>query len=174
MDTNKMENLPYPQEDGDVVNKKYVDDVIKTVTAEEALIKENGGYNVLGGYLNMNFNEIRNLKSPENRHDAVTKEYLERFVDENQIFSRINGVDDPKLNDELHGDDIPQYEAKGVLTTPHRIGLYQNDFKDENYAVNVKYVEKHISILNESLAKLNDLYTNLYKTQDKRTHIIIA
>ena len=83
MDTNKLGNLAEPQEDGDAVNKKYVNDIAKSLTDEEALIKENGGYNVIVGYLNINFNEIKNLKSPENHNDAVTKEY----VDENQAFS---------------------------------------------------------------------------------------
>ena len=168
MDTNKLGNLAEPQEDGDAVNKKYVDDVAKSLTAEEALIEENGGYNVLDGYSNMNFNEIKNLKSPENCNDTVTKEHLESYVDENQAFSKTDAVDDPKLNDELRCDgvdDISAYEAKGVLTAPHRIGLYQEDFKDENDAVNVKYVETQVSNLNRSLTRLIDFFNVISKTR---------
>ena len=62
MGSNIIENLPTPKKDSEVATNKYVDDIAKTLTVEEALIKENGGYNVVGGYLNMNHNEIRNLK----------------------------------------------------------------------------------------------------------------
>ena len=84
----------------------------------------------------------------------------------------IHAVVDPKINDELGGDgvdDIPAYEAKGVLTTPHGIGLYQEDFKDENDAVNVKYVETQVSNLNKSLAILNDLYNIVNNKIEKKT-----
>ena len=43
IDNQKMENLPEPLEDGDAVNKKYVDDLAKSLTLEEALVRENGG-----------------------------------------------------------------------------------------------------------------------------------
>ena len=37
IDNNKIENLPEPMDDGDAATKKYVDDVAKTLTVEEAL-----------------------------------------------------------------------------------------------------------------------------------------
>ena len=43
IDNNKIENLPEPREDSDAATKKYVDDVAKTLTLEEALVRENGG-----------------------------------------------------------------------------------------------------------------------------------
>ena len=58
IDNNKIENLPEPREDSDAATKKYVDDVAKTLTLEEALIKETRGYNVANVYINMNFNNI--------------------------------------------------------------------------------------------------------------------
>ena len=79
MDTNKIENLPIPEDEGDAVNKKYINDIAKTLTTEKALIKRNGGYNVLGGYLNMNFNKIKNLRFPEDKHDAVTMDWVENY-----------------------------------------------------------------------------------------------
>ena len=42
IDNNKIKNLPKPREDSDAATKKYVDDVAKTLTLDEALIKENG------------------------------------------------------------------------------------------------------------------------------------
>ena len=47
IDNNKIENLPEPREDSDAATKKYVDDVAKTLTLDEALVKENGGYNIV-------------------------------------------------------------------------------------------------------------------------------
>ena len=47
IDNNKIENLPEPREDSDAATKKYVDDVAKTLTLEEALVKENGGITLL-------------------------------------------------------------------------------------------------------------------------------
>ena len=124
MDTNKIDNLPTPKEDSEAATKKYVDDIAKTLTVEEALIKENGGYNVVGGYLNMNHNEIKNLKSPENRDDAVTKGY----VDDKEIFTQVED-ENPRLNEYLAGEnsDVSVYEANGVLATPYRLGLYQDE-----------------------------------------------
>ena len=72
IDNNKIENLPEPREDSDAATKKYVDDVAKTLTFEEALVKENGGYNIANAYINMNYNSIKNLGEPNNRADAVT------------------------------------------------------------------------------------------------------
>ena len=62
IDNNKIESLPEPRVDSDAATKKYVDDVAKTLTLEEALIKENGGYNVADAYINMNFNNIKYKK----------------------------------------------------------------------------------------------------------------
>ena len=81
IDNQKMENLPEPVDDGDAVNKKYVDDVAKTLTFEEALLKENGGYNIVGAsYINMNFNTIRNIGNPVHGNDAVPKSFVDNVV----------------------------------------------------------------------------------------------
>ena len=80
IDNNKIENLPEPREDSDAATKKYVDDVAKTLTLEEALIKENRGYNIANAYINMNYNSIRNLGEPNNPADAVTKSFMENSV----------------------------------------------------------------------------------------------
>ena len=80
IDNQKVENLPDPVDEKDAVNKKYVDDVVKSLTLEEALIKENGGYNIAEGYINMNFNNIKNLGNPKNETDAVPKKYVDNQV----------------------------------------------------------------------------------------------
>ena len=77
---NTVYNVPDPVNPQDVATKEYVDDVAKTLTLEEALIKENGGYNVANAYINMNFNNIRNLGIPSNISDAATKGYVDNSI----------------------------------------------------------------------------------------------
>ena len=76
IDNNKIENLPEPREDSDAATKKYVDDVAKTLTLEEALIKETRGYNVANVYINMNFNNI----NKEGHHGPVSLHWLIREI----------------------------------------------------------------------------------------------
>ena len=79
---NKIENLPEPNEDSDAATKKYVDDFAKTLTLEEALIKENGGYNVANAYIKMNFNHIKNIGEPGHISDAATKAYVDNSIND--------------------------------------------------------------------------------------------
>ena len=46
--------------------KKYVDDVTKSFSSDKALLKENGEYNIADAYINMNYNAIEILATPEN------------------------------------------------------------------------------------------------------------
>ena len=77
IDNHKMENLPDPVDDKDAVNKKYIDGIIENLTLKQGLIRENGGFNLVDSYINMNFNNIRNLGNPKHEADAVPR----RFVD---------------------------------------------------------------------------------------------
>ena len=43
IDNHKMENLPDPVDEKDVVNKKYVDGLVEDLTLKQGLIRENGG-----------------------------------------------------------------------------------------------------------------------------------
>ena len=91
IDNQKMENLPKPVDDGDAVNKKYVDDVAKTLTFEEALLKENGGYNIVGAsYINMNFNTIKNVGLPVHESDATPKNYVDKEIKNNIVGVVVN------------------------------------------------------------------------------------
>ena len=78
IDNHKMENLPDPVDDKDAVNKKYIDGIVENLTLKQGLIRENGGFNLVDSYINMNFNNIRNIGLPKDESDAVPK----RFVDE--------------------------------------------------------------------------------------------
>ena len=78
IDNHKMENLPDPVDEKDAVNKKYIDGIVENLTLKQGLIRENGGFNLVDSYINMNFNNVRNLGNPRHEADAVPR----RFVDE--------------------------------------------------------------------------------------------
>ena len=82
IDNHKMENLPEPLEDGDAVNKKYVDGVVEDLTLKQGLIRENGGFNLVDSYINMNFNNIRNVGYPKHTEDAVPRSFVDDMVKE--------------------------------------------------------------------------------------------
>ena len=89
IDNNKMYNLPEPEDDGDAATKKYVDEFAKSLTLESALLKENGGYNILGNtYINMNYNRIKNVADPIHTSDAVSKSFLDKVLLEERELSK--------------------------------------------------------------------------------------
>ena len=125
IDNNKIENLPEPKEDSDAATKKCVDDVAKTLTLEEALVRENGGYNVANAYININFNNIKNIGEPGHISDAATKGYVD---------NSINDVVDKAINQRTH------------LITAH--ASYQGDLIKGEYqftfgGVSVQTYKKH-------------------------------
>ena len=80
IDNHKIENLPEPLEDGDPATKKYVDGVVEDLTLKQGLIRENGGFNLVDSYINMNFNNIRNVGYPQNNADAVPKNFVDNMI----------------------------------------------------------------------------------------------
>ena len=80
IDNHKIENLPEPLEDGDAVNKKYVDGVVEDLTLKQGLIRENGGFNLVDSYINMNFNNIRNVGLPNHEADAVPRSFVDEEI----------------------------------------------------------------------------------------------
>ena len=80
IDNHKMENLPEPLEDGDAVNKKYVDGIVEVLTLKQGLIRENGGFNLVDSYINMNFNNIRNVGLPKHEADAVPRSFVDEEI----------------------------------------------------------------------------------------------
>ena len=61
----------------DTANKKYVDDVTKSFSSDKALLKENGEYNIADAYINMNYNAIKNLDTPENDGEGANRKYVD-------------------------------------------------------------------------------------------------
>ena len=80
IDNQKMENLREPLEDGDAVNKKYVDGIVEDLTLKQGLVRENGGFNLVDSYINMNFNNIRNVGYPKHEADAVPRSFLDNMI----------------------------------------------------------------------------------------------
>ena len=80
IDNQKMENLCEPLEDGDAVNKKYVDGIVEDLTLKQGLVRENGGFNLIDSYINMNFNNIRNVGYPQHNADAVSKNFVDNMI----------------------------------------------------------------------------------------------
>ena len=80
IDNHKMENLREPLEDGDAVNKKYVDGIVEDLTLKQGLIRENGGFNLVDSYINMNFNNIRNVGNPIHGADAVPRSFVDEEI----------------------------------------------------------------------------------------------
>ena len=80
IDNHKMENLLEPLEDGDAVNKKYVDGVVEDLTLKQGLVRENGGFNLVDSYINMNFNNIKNVGLPNHEADAVPRSFVDEEI----------------------------------------------------------------------------------------------
>ena len=77
IDNHKMENIPDPVDEKDAVNRKYVDEILENLTLKQGLIRENGGFNLVDSYINMNFNNIRNVGNPKHEADAVPRSFLD-------------------------------------------------------------------------------------------------
>ena len=77
IDNQKMENLPDPVDEKDAVNKKYIDGIVENLTLKQGLVRENGGFNLVDSYINMNFNNIRNVGNPKHEADAVPRSFLD-------------------------------------------------------------------------------------------------
>ena len=80
IDNHKMENLPDPVDDKDAVNKKYIDGIVENLTLKQGLIRENGGFNLVDSYINMNFNNIRNVGLPKHEADAVPRSFVDEEI----------------------------------------------------------------------------------------------
>ena len=80
IDNHKMENLPDPVDEKDAVNKKYIDGIVENLTLKQGLIRENGGFNLVDSYINMNFHNIRNVGLPKDESDAVPRRFVDNMI----------------------------------------------------------------------------------------------
>ena len=82
IDNHKIENLPDPVDEKDAANKKYIDGIVENLTLKQGLIRENGGFNLVDSYINMNFNNIRNVGLPKHNEDAVPRSFVDEEIKE--------------------------------------------------------------------------------------------
>ena len=80
IENHKMENLPDPVDEKDAVNKKYIDGIVEDLTLKQGLVRENGGFNLVDSYINMNFNNIKNVGYPQDNADAVSKSFVDSII----------------------------------------------------------------------------------------------
>ena len=166
IDNHKMENLPDPVDDKDAVNKKYIDGIVENLTLKQGLIRENGGFNLVDSYINMNFHNIRNLGLPKDESDAVPR----RFVD-----SMIKEVEEKFKNqfkeiDQLIGVSASCYENLKYYDYPFTFGgpiLNRNIFNLDKYngfLVPADGFIKHFTIKSSGL--IINIPSNMIKTDD--------
>ena len=82
IDNQKVENIPDPVDEKDAANKKYIDEIVQNLTLKKGLLRENGGFNLVDSYINMNFNNIRNLGNPQSNTDAVPRIFVDDVIKE--------------------------------------------------------------------------------------------
>ena len=166
IDNHKMENLPDPVDDKDAVNKKYIDGIVENLTLKQGLIRENGGFNLVDSYINMNFNNVRNLGLPKDESDAVPR----RFVD-----GEIRAVEEKFKNqfkeiDQLIGVSASCYENLKYNDYPFTFGgpiLNRNIFNLDKYngfLVPADGFIKHFTI--KSTGLIINIPSNMIKTDD--------
>ena len=64
------------------MNKKYIDGIVENLTLKQGLIRENGGFNLVDSYINMNFHNIRNVGLPKDEADAVPRRFVDSMIKE--------------------------------------------------------------------------------------------
>ena len=160
IDNHKMENLPDPVDDKDAVNKKYIDGIVENLTLKQGLIRENGGFNLVDSYINMNFNNVRNLGLPKDESDAVPR----RFVDE-----MIKEVEEKIQKIKEKSEERPFLKENGNYQASTSINMNLNKLLNlqkptEPYDAATKdyvdYVEKEIKEKLEKKKQIITVYAN--------------
>ena len=166
IDNHKMENLPDPVDDKDAVNKKYIDGIVENLTLKQGLIRENGGFNLVDSYINMNFHNIRNVGLPKDESDAVPRSFVDSMIKEveekfkNQF----------KKIDQLIGVSASCYESLKYNDYPFTFGgpiLNRNIFNLDKYngfLVPADGFIKHFTI--KSTGLVLNIPSNMIKTDD--------
>ena len=109
IDNHKIENLPDPVDEKDAANKKYIDGIVENLTLKQGLVRENGGFNLVDSYINMNFNNIRNVGLPVHESDATPKNYVDKeiadvVVNQQKQLNQLVGISASYCGDLVEGD----------------------------------------------------------------------
>ena len=57
-----------------------MDEIVEDLTLKQGLIRENGGFNLVDSYINMSFNNIRNVGLPIHGADAVPRSFVDEEI----------------------------------------------------------------------------------------------
>ena len=164
IDNHKMENLPEPLEDGDAVNKKYIDGIVEALTLKQGLVRENGGFNLVDSYINMNFNNIRNVGQPKHNEDAVPRSFVDgeiKAVEEKIKRRRTHII---AVSSSYYGDlikDTFQFSFGGVSLQQYKTDIfngflmpysgYIKDFALEDFGLKIYYSGDIISYIKKRI-----------------------
>ena len=120
MNNHKLVNLSDPVEDGDVINKRYLES-----TTNDFLRKD--GSNDVEGEINMNNHKLVNLSEPTEAQDATTRGYVKNFTRNN--FLKLDGTNT------MEGD---------LNINSHKI-INLSDPTDDSDVINKRYLESTTS-----------------------------
>ena len=143
IDNQKMENLREPLEDGDAVNKKYVDGIVEDLTLKQGLIRENGGFNLVDSYINMNFRNIKNVGKPKNNADAVPKSFVDEKINSLKESTEKTMVDALTRLGKMLTDGLKKRKHIITASASYHGDLIKNDYQFTWGGQSVTSYKKH-------------------------------
>ena len=171
IDNHKMENLPDPVDEKDAVNKKYIDGIVENLTLKQGLVRENGGFNLVDSYINMNFNNIRNVGYPQHNEDAVPRSFVDEMVKTTlgQVQNQFNQLNQlvsisGSCFEYLKKDEYQFTFGGPIIEEKHLNGSWQNWFN--GFLVPANGVIKHFTTLSTGL-KHSLTYSKFVEAYDK-------
>ena len=160
IDNHKMENLPDPVDEKDAANKKYIDGIVENLTLKQGLIRENGGFNLVDSYINMNFHNIRNVGLPKNEADAVPRLFVDNMIKEVEEKIKRRRTHIIAVSSSYYGDlikDSFQFSFGGVSLNQYKTEIfngflmpysgYIKDFALEDFGLKIYYSGDIISYI---------------------------
>ena len=139
IDNQKMENLREPLE----VNKKYVDGIVEDLTLKQGLIRENGGFNLVDSYINMNFHNIRNVAKPKNNADAVPKSFVDEKINSLKESTEKTMVDALTRLGKMLTDGLKKRKHIITASASYHGDLIKNDYQFTWGGQSVTSYKKH-------------------------------
>ena len=143
IDNQKMENLRELLEDGDAVNKKYVDGIVEDLTLKQELVRENGGFNLVDSYINMNFNNIRNVGYPQHNADAVSKNFVDEKINSLKESTEKTMVDALTRLGKMLTDGLKKRKHIITASASYHGDLIKNDYQFTWGGQSVTSYKKH-------------------------------
>ena len=129
IDNHKMENLREPVDEKDAVNKKYIDGIVEDLTLKQGLIRENGGFNLVDSYINMNFNNIRNVGNPIHGADAVSKNFVDKMIGSLKETTEKTMVDSFTRLGKMLTDGLKKRKHIITASASYHSDLIKNDYQ---------------------------------------------